>query len=276
MKKLLGLFLSLSILLSIVPGFATEDTESTGETLSSLSEEELSNIYDTKNYENDFMPGEIIVGLNSQHLGTEDGVLFPELDIEKIEDVYEPLIDIFLESETLLYANDTNESAIDKLTSKIGTTYIITLSSKDDENVLAAINELKQNPSVAYVEPNYILEPEAITDDPEYNVLWGMEKVQAPQAWDIATGSNLVKIGVLDSGFDYTHPDLSDNLDMDLAYNATKQANIDMYDYISGHGTHVAGTIGAIGNNSVGITGVNWNVSIVPIKIALSDMYNCQ
>jgi subtilisin family serine protease len=56
---------------------------------------------------------------------------------------------------------------------------------------------------------------------------------------------------------------------MDLAYNVAQKSNVDMYDYVSGHGTHVAGTIGAIGNNSLGVTGLNWNVSIVPIKIAI-------
>ena len=102
-----------------------------------------------------------------------------------------------------------------------------------------------------------------------------MAKIQAPQAWDITTGSHSVLVGVLDTGFDYAHPDLSANIDRSLGYYPAQNTYgnaADIMDY-DGHGTHVAGTVGAVGYNGIGVVGVNWNVKIIPIKIAISLMY---
>lgn len=74
-----------------------------------------------------------------------------------------------------------------------------------------------------------------------------------PETWDVFPG-NSVKVGVLDTGIDATHPDLRDNVDADLGWNCAKKANVDTMDYHS-HGTHVAGIIGAKGNNSIGFAG---------------------
>ncbi|NEO56228.1 MAG: S8 family serine peptidase [Okeania sp. SIO3B5] len=109
--------------------------------------------------------------------------------------------------------------------------------------------------------------------------------IDAPEAWDIQTGSNNVVVGVIDTGIDYTHPDLVNNMwtnpgetpgngidddgngyvddvyGYDFAY-----GDSDPFDPIDGHGTHVAGTIGADGNNGQGVVGVNWDVDLMAIK----------
>ena len=108
--------------------------------------------------------------------------------------------------------------------------------------------------------------------------------IDAPEAWDITTGSRDVVIGVIDSGVDVTHPDLAANIWVNPGETPNNGIDDDGNGFIddvngwdfydddntpndgNGHGTHVAGTIGAVGNNNLGITGVNWEVSILPLR----------
>jgi subtilisin family serine protease len=104
-----------------------------------------------------------------------------------------------------------------------------------------------------------------------------------PEAWDISTGGTATTIGVVDTGVDYTHPDLAANIwsaprafDVTIGgttitcpagshgFNAITNTCDPMDDH--NHGTHVSGTIGAIGGNSVGVTGVNWSTRIMGLK----------
>lgn len=124
-------------------------------------------------------------------------------------------------------------------------------------------------------------------DDPYFSSLWGMTALNARAAWDLSTGSSNVVAGVIDTGVDYTHPDLSAN----IWTNALETANgidddqngviDDLHgaDFVNndgdpfddnGHGTHCAGTIGATGNNGLGVAGVNWDVKIAACKFLTS------
>lgn len=112
------------------------------------------------------------------------------------------------------------------------------------------------------------------------------DDIDAPLAWDLTKGSKDVVIAVIDTGLDITHPDLINNVftnPNEIAANGIDDDNngyvddIHGWDFVrntadvtdvNGHGTHVAGIIGAEGNNGVGVSGVNWNVTILPIKIA--------
>lgn len=112
------------------------------------------------------------------------------------------------------------------------------------------------------------------------------DDIDAPLAWDITKGSNDVVIAVIDSGIDITHPDLAANIftnPNEIPGNGVDDDNngyiddIHGWDFyrniadvsdLNGHGTHVAGIIGADGNNGIGVSGVNWNVTILPIKVA--------
>ena len=108
--------------------------------------------------------------------------------------------------------------------------------------------------------------------------------IDAQQAWDVTTGLKSVVVAVLDTGIDTTHPDLVGNLwtnPLDTAANGENgdgyAGDIHGYNFVAGsadvtddngHGTAMAGIIGASGNNGIGITGVNWNVSVLPVKVA--------
>ena len=149
---------------------------------------------------------------------------------------------------------------------------------------------LQRRPDVRWAEPNQLYELTATTpNDPKYldNTLWGLNKIHAPEAWDLTTGSAGVTVAVVDTGVDYTHSDLAgniwtnpgeipgDGLDNDgdgrvddvHGWNFAGGLNPDDDPMdTNGHGTHVAGTIGAVGNNTVGVTGVNWDVSVMPLR----------
>jgi len=103
-------------------------------------------------------------------------------------------------------------------------------------------------------------------NDTYYSVLYALKStgIDATHAWSITTGSAQVKVAVLDTGVDAAHPDLAGNLDLASAWNFVVDTNDPADDH--GHGTHVAGTIAARGNNGVGVTGVTWSCKIVPLK----------
>ncbi len=89
--------------------------------------------------------------------------------------------------------------------------------------------------------------------------------IDAPEAWDISIGSASVIVAVIDTGVSNSHPDLTANR---IAGWNTIDNNTDTDDsWLISHGTHVAGIVGAVGNNARGVTGVNWDVSIMPIKV---------
>ena len=146
-----------------------------------------------------------------------------------------------------------------------------------DKTPHEAIAELRKRPDVEYAEPDYIYTIKAIPNDPLWSNLWGLEKIQAPLAWDITTGSQSVVVAVIDTGVDYNHPDLQANMWQDPAtgyygkncITGAPNPNDPMDD--NGHGTHVAGTIGAVGNNGVDVVGVNWQVKIMALKFMGSD-----
>jgi len=159
-----------------------------------------------------------------------------------------------------------------------------------------AITALRARPDVLYAERNYVLQSSAVPNDPRFPEMVNLQNtgagglpggMAAEQAWDTTTGSDTVVIGVVDTGVDIDHPDLKDNIWRNLAevpdngidddgdgyvddvngwdfYNNDKtvfdNSNIDA------HGTHVAGTIGAVGNNGLGVVGVSWHVKLMPLK----------
>ncbi len=142
----------------------------------------------------------------------------------------------------------------------------------EDRSVMGTVKLLERRPEVEYAEPNYDLHLNSVPNDPGFGSLWGLQQVRAPDAWNTTKGSGEVVIGVIDTGVDYNHPDLKDNIWTGTTdngtkyhgYNAINESYYPIDDY--GHGTHVAGTIGAVGDNGIGVTGMNWNVSIMPLK----------
>ena len=159
----------------------------------------------------------------------------------------------------------------------------------EGESVSAAVGELKGNPDVLYASPNVIMELQATPNDPRFGELWGMNDIRASGAWDSGTGSRDVPVAVLDTGVQIDHPDLKDNIWRNPGETAGNGIDDDANGYIDdvngwdflgndnspgyegepsgAHGTHVAGTIGAVGDNGLGLAGVNWRSSIMPLTI---------
>lgn len=148
---------------------------------------------------------------------------------------------------------------------------MIYLTTDDPEAVIKSVEILNQHPCIAFAEPDYYMTPDIIPNDPYYKYLWGMKKIQCPEAWNYTTGSSDVIVGIVDSGINYNHPDISGNMwispyGQDIHGRNFENDTGDPFD-ITGHGTHVAGTIGAVGNNFLGITGVCWTVKMAALKI---------
>jgi subtilisin family serine protease len=151
------------------------------------------------------------------------------------------------------------------------------------------------SPLVASVEPDFVIAPAGIPNDPSFSSLWGLHNtgqsggladadIDAPEAWQTTTGSRSVVIAVIDTGVDYTHRDLAANAWRNPGEIAGDGLDNDGNGFVddvhgwdfansdadplddNGHGTHVAGTIGAVGGNGTGVVGVNWQVSIMALK----------
>ncbi|NLD97645.1 MAG: S8 family serine peptidase [Synergistaceae bacterium] len=136
------------------------------------------------------------------------------------------------------------------------------------------IAELETISGVISAWPNYISRASLVPSDPKFNKQWGLRYINAAEAWDITTGEAGIFVAVIDSGIDYMHEDLAGNigrdLDGNLGFDAVNKDADPIDDH--GHGTHVAGIIGAVGNNGIGVTGVNWKVSLLAVKVLDSEI----
>lgn len=171
--------------------------------------------------------------------------------------------------------------ANDPLSKRLG---FYRLALPDSIDADAAIKALAKETNVTRAERNYIVSPIALPNDPEFSKLWGMTKIAAQRAWDLSTGGDGVLISISDTGIDYNHPDLKDNIwsnPQEIPGNGIDDDNNGYIDDIHGwdwanndndpiddhyHGTHVAGTIGASGNNGIGVAGVAWKVKLQAAK----------
>jgi thermitase len=138
---------------------------------------------------------------------------------------------------------------------------ILQVPAKAEAKVIAA---LAKNPNFEFAEPDYIAKVILTPNDPLYSThLWHLPKVSAPTAWDVTTGAGSVVVSIVDSGVDANHPDLKGRV---MAGYDFANGDSDPSDD-NGHGTAVAGTAAATGNNGVGVAGVAWGVSILPVKV---------
>ncbi len=151
-------------------------------------------------------------------------------------------------------------------------------------NVLKAIRALEQREDVYYAGPNYIITLDlpvsassdtsrstASTNDLTDNIGWGEDAIELSYAWQKETGDSAIKVGVLDSGIDVTHPDLQGRVSTSLSRDFAPDNVSPTTDWF-GHGTHVAGIIGGTGNNTLGIRGVCQNVTLVSLRVLYPDL----
>lgn len=196
----------------------------------------------------------------------------------------------------------TSQAAINQITRDFGTTILkrfkigaYHLRMQRGGEVPALVERFLKHPAVEYAEPNYIVYASNIPNDPLFPKLWGLNNtgqtggtpdadIDGPEAWDISIASQQVIVGVIDSGIDYTHPDLVANI-----WTNTKEIpgngidddgngyvdDVHGYDFHNndsdpiddnGHGTAVSGIIGAVDNNEVGVVGIARNVRLMALK----------
>ena len=166
--------------------------------------------------------------------------------------------------------------------------------AKKRDQLKTVLYELNHASNIEFAEPDYVVKTHQLPDDPMMGQLWGLHNtnqdadIDALEAWDISTGSDDVVVGVIDTGIDYYHPDLVDNIWINPGEIANNGIDDDANGYVDDiygidaynndtdpfdghfHGTHVAGTIGAAANNSIGVAGVSWHVKLMALKF-LSD-----
>lgn len=183
---------------------------------------------------------------------------------------------------------------------ELSRTYVLDFGSISAAQRVRAVAQLKADPDVEFAEPAHTFSSKQLTDDPflatsgswgqPYADLWGLFAINAPSAWDTTTGDGVV-VAVVDTGLDYNHPDLAANIwinpgeidgnfvdddsngfvDDVRGWNFVF-GNNDPIDH-NGHGTHVAGTIAAVGDNATGVIGVAWHSHVMAVK-GLDDFGN--
>ncbi len=168
------------------------------------------------------------------------------------------------------------------------------LVQADHGQEMDALAVLRNDPEVAFIQANRIFRISKVPNDPNYSSQYHHKNVGSAAAWDISTGDKSVIVGVIDTGVDYNHPDIAPNIWVNPgetgldAQGRDKRSNkvdddgngyVDDFhgwDFVNkdndpmddmGHGTHTSGIIGAAGNNATGVAGINWNVSLVGLKV---------
>jgi thermitase len=171
------------------------------------------------------------------------------------------------------FASNASEAAIDALNRSEAVTQVeaipalglrvLRVPPGQDPAVVAA--RYARNALVQFAEVNALVSPEVIPNDPYYSEGWHLPKIEAPAAWDTAR-ANGVMITICDTGILGSHPDLVGVLRADLGWNSVDGSN--NWAPIMGHGTLVAGAAAAATNNGIGVSGVAWGASIVPVRIS--------
>jgi len=282
MKKIITSIIVIGMLLNVLP------TITSGEKIidksSSINDELLQTSNDEDIFEEPtFVPGEILIkfkdDLNLGFSESPNGIT--SLGINSIDTL-----------NTKYYVKSTEKIFKNTKISSLSNVYKFLINK--DANVLQVVDAYNKNPNVEYAQPNYKMKTQLIPNDDFYHSsgswgqsfddLWGLKTISCEDAWEITTGSEDVVVAIVDSGVDYNHPDISENMwinEDEILGNGLDDDNDGFVDNIygtdyvnndsdpmddNGHGTHCAGTVAAVGNNSLGVVGVNWKAKIMAVK----------
>jgi len=257
-----------------------------------IKENILLNNKETKKY----VPGELIIKFKENNVFLKSKTI-KEDDILGIQS-----IDTLNDKYKVKSCNKFYNSNLENIFSNL---YLFELNKKSD--IMAIAEEYKKDPNVEFAEPNYIYTLDETTNDPLFEQQWGLNQINdfdidAPEAWNINKGSSNVTIAILDTGVDYNHPDLADNIwnnENEIPDNKKDDDNngyvddIRGWDFVhttisvspgedgwirdndpmdfNGHGTHCSGIASAVTNNSIGIAGVCWNAKIMPVRVGYTS-----
>ena len=169
------------------------------------------------------------------------------------------------------YAGEVRSASIDSLHAAVGATQVgaisqigVDLVRVAPDQVDAALALYRANPAVAYAEIDSIATGQLVPNDPNFSTYqYGLSITKINQAWDLTTGSSDIVVAVVDTGADFSHPDLQGKL-------------IAGYDFVNGdadpsddygHGTHVAGIVAATANNGIGVAGAGYNTRVLVVKV---------
>ncbi|HYP30074.1 MAG TPA: S8 family peptidase [Blastocatellia bacterium] len=230
----------------------------------------------------------------AQQPGDPNPLYVPDEILVKFKDGAAPALGADFVDDTMLPIGKGRVKELSPaLSERRGGPYLIQLDG--NTSVEEAVRRAKADPRVEYAEPNYIYKGSMVTpDDALFERMWGLSNssttgadIAAPRAWGITTGSNDLVVAIIDSGADLSHQDLARNAWVnpgEVAGNGLDDDGNGLTDDINGwnfagennrvythpqfdsHGTHIAGTIGAVGNNGKGVAGVAWNVKLMSLK----------
>lgn len=202
---------------------------------------------------------------------------FPEIELDSIKELTDLSRNALLEQVLSIDLNNFS-MIINAATYK----RILSLKLKNPtkENVLRGINELMKRDDVSSAEVDSIIykDTNVVTNDTYYvsDSQWSLNEgagISIDKAWEFTKGSNEVVVGIIDSGIDSAHSDLVNRVDTEMSvdFSLDNPEELENVTDDDGHGTHVAGIIGAQGNNSTGISGINQNVKLVSLRINPSN-----
>jgi subtilisin family serine protease len=231
---------------------------------------------------------------------------FPEIKSENFVHVFGNVINEMVKkniSEKELFETKSLRTGLKKISQQNEfiefSTIMLFRTKKIDEDIEKLSEKINNNPDlysdsgyrIVFAEPNYLKKADVEETDPLYSEQWSHKITSIEQAWAITSGNPQIKLAIIDSGVDITHPDLSANIlndgydfvdiDTSLYINSnyftlpgedytTPDDNISDY---NGHGTHCAGIVAAIGDNGIGVKGVSPGCKILPIRAAFGMKY---
>lgn len=296
-KMYMAFILSLSMLTAnITVAFADNSVESKVNNISAY--DIVENAEGLSEYNQEYIPGEVIICLNGNYSEDYLNSLLNNSN-SRTRSVNAPAAIAEIKDLTRTQQTNTKLRSAATETSK-KKIYLLKLND-EQQDIDNVIEELEAYPEIEYASPNYVFKIESpiandfFYEDEEADAVlnsWGLEYVKAPEAWEYCSGSPDVLIGIVDSGVDFNHPDLADNMWINMGewgengelsnngidddgngyiddyngwnfYNDTNET-YDLY----GHGTHVAGTAAASGANNMGVYGVAKDCKIAALKIA--------